>query len=193
MVPSKRDGDSDGVVCETASAASPQPTATTKLSIDPGTYRVGADIAPGVYAGLTGTDVLDWCTWQRLSGVSGDLDDVLAIDIAEGQFYVEIQPTDKYFEIGCEITPIEDWPAPAQPLTAIGPGTYLVGRDIAPGTYRGKAGSDITDWCTWQRLSGVSGDLDDVLAIDIAEGQFFVDVQTSDYALTTDCELALTQ
>ena len=43
--------------------------------------------------------------------------------------------------IGCEITPIEDWPAPAQPLTAIGPGTYLVGRDIAPGTYRGKAGS----------------------------------------------------
>ena len=66
MVPSARDGDSDGVVCETASAASPQPTPTAKLSIDPGTYRVGADIAPGIYAGLAGTDVLDWCTWQRL-------------------------------------------------------------------------------------------------------------------------------
>ena len=84
-------------------------------------------------------------------------------------------------------------PTPALPLTAFGPGTYLVGRDIAPGLYRGEAGSDFMDSCYWARLAGLSGDLDDILVNANATGQFFVDVQTSDYALTTACELSLTQ
>ena len=160
--------------------------------VEAGTYLVGRDITPGVYAGLAGKEILGSCHWQRLSGVSGAFEDVIAVDNAVGQFYVEVHDSDEYFKIGCEITPLEHWPAPAQPLTQVGAGTYLVGRDIAPGTYRGEAGSDIMNSCHWQRLSGVSGAFEDVIAVDNAVGQFYVSVDVSDYALTTNCELALT-
>ena len=101
-------------------------------------YQVGTDIQPGIYAGLAGTDVLDSCYWARLSGASGDFSDLISNENASGQFYVEVQPTDKYFKVDCEVTPLNDWPVPVEPLSEIGPGMYLVGRDIAPGTYRGK-------------------------------------------------------
>ena len=120
----------------------PEPVATPEpeLSLGPGTHKVGTDIEPGVYAGKAGIDVSDWCSWKRLSGVTGDSDDVIAIEIEQGQFYVEILPTDKYFNVACEITPLADWPIPDEHPTKIEQGTYLIGRDISPGTYAGKAG-----------------------------------------------------
>lgn len=38
-------------------------------------------------------------------------------------------------------------------------GTWLVGKDIKPGTYRATGGT-----CYWERLSGTSGDFDDIIA-----------------------------
>jgi hypothetical protein len=40
--------------------------------------------------------------------------------------------------------------------TTFGPGAWIVGVDIAPGTYRGRGGSD---YCHWDRLSGLDGDI----------------------------------
>ena len=60
------------------------PTPEPKLSIDPGTYKVGTEIQPGVYAGLAGENILRSCNWSRLSGVSGNMDDILAIEIVNG-------------------------------------------------------------------------------------------------------------
>ena len=161
--------------------------------IEQGTYLIGRDISPGVYAGKAGIDVSDWCSWKRLSGVTGDSDDVIAIEIEQGQFYVEILPTDKYFNVACEITPLADWPIPDEHPTKIEQGTYLIGRDISPGTYAGKAGIDVSDWCSWKRLSGVTGDSDDVIAIEIEQGQFYVTIEATDYAFTTACELTLSE
>ncbi len=169
----------------------PTPTPESKLSLDRGMYQVGTDIQPGIYAGLAGTDVLDSCYWARLSGASGDFSDLISNENASGQFYVEVQPTDKYFKVDCEVTPLNDWPVPGEPLSEIGPGMYLVGRDIAPGTYRGKAGTDVLSSCYWERLSGLSGDLNDLVANDNATGSYYVSVEASDYALKTDCDLAL--
>jgi tetratricopeptide (TPR) repeat protein len=70
----------------------------------------------------------------------------------------------------------------------IRPGTYIVGKDIQPGTYKGQAGSDIMNSCYWARLSNVSGD-DDIIANDNATGQFYVQIKSSDFALQTRCEL----
>ena len=53
------------------------------------------------------------------------------------------------------------------PEVGFGPGTYRVGSDIQPGTYAGKAGTNILDSCYWARLSGVSGASSDILANDI--------------------------
>ena len=169
------------------------PTPEPELSLGPGTHKVGTDIEPGVYAGKAGIDVSDWCSWKRLSGVTGDSDDVIAIEIEQGQFYVEILPTDKYFNVACEITPLADWPIPDEHPTKIEQGTYLIGRDISPGTYAGKAGIDVSDWCSWKRLSGVTGDSDDVIAIEIEQGQFYVTIEATDYAFTTGCELTLSE
>ena len=117
---------------EPAATAEPMPTAEPtasptpepELSLGPGTHKVGTDIEPGVYAGKAGIDGSDWCSWKRLSGVAGDSDDVIAIEIEQGQFYVEILPTDKYFNVACEITPLADWPIPDEHPTKIEQGTY---------------------------------------------------------------------
>ena len=61
-----------------------------------------------------------------------------ANDNAVGQFYVEVKTADEYFKVDCEITPLADWPRPSETMSEFGPGTYLVGRDIAAGTYRGQ-------------------------------------------------------
>ena len=121
------------------------------------TYRVGTDIQPGIYAGKSGAGLFGFCYWERLSGASGDFSDVIANSTAVGQFYVDILSTDKYFKVDCDIVPIDKWPRPAELLSSIEPGTYLVGRDIAAGTYRGETGSGVLDSCLWERLSGLSG------------------------------------
>ena len=172
----------------------PEPTGPL-LDFGPGTYQVNSDIQPGIYAGKAGTDLLDSCDWQRLSGVTGELSDIITIDIQVGQFYIEILPADKYFRIGlnCHITALDEWPEPEGPRSEIGPGMYLVGRDIVPGTYRGEAGTGLLDSCDWQRLSGVSGELSDIIAIEIENGVYFVSVQASDFALSTSCDLELVE
>ena len=167
------------------------PTSSPNLSFGPGTYQVSSDIQPGLYAGRAGTGVLGSCYWARLSGVSGEFSDLIANDNAVGQFYIEILPTDKYLAVACNITPINQWPEPVEPLSNIEPGVYLIGRDIVPGTYRGEAGTGARDSCYWARLSGVSGEFSDLIANDNAVGQYFVSVDDSDFALSTSCALEL--
>ena len=129
----------------------------------------------------------------RLSGVTGDSDEIIAIENEMGQFYVEILPTDNYFKVGCEITHIDDWPTPDEYPTKLIRGIHLVGRDITAGTYSGTAGSDIGEWCTWRRLSGVTGDSDEIIAIENEMADFYVTIEPTDYAFKTGCELTLEQ
>ena len=172
---------------EPMATAKPTATPEPKLSLDPGTHKVGSDIEPGIYAGTASADV--WCSWRRLSGVTGDSDELIAIKNEKGPFYVEILPTDKYFKVACEITPLADWPSPDEHPTKIAQGTHLVGRDMAPGTYQGTASADV--WCSWRRLSGVTGDSDELIAIKNEKGPFYVTIKPTDYAFTTGCELTL--
>jgi hypothetical protein len=64
-----------------------------------GTYLVGTDIPSGVYRAPGGA----FCYWERLSGLSGDVVDVLANDLSEhSRQIVEIKATDKAFKAsGC--------------------------------------------------------------------------------------------
>jgi hypothetical protein len=72
----------------------------------------------------------------------------------------------------------------AAPRTSFGDGVWLIGVDIAPGTYRTtlKGG-----YCMWERLSGLSGTYDDVIAFDSPDGgQALVTIAPSDVAFSTD-------
>ena len=169
------------------------PTPDEPLSeIEVGMYIVGQDISPGTYVGRAGTGALDSCSWTRLSGASGEFSDVIAVDNARGQFYVEILDTDKYFRTGCVVTPLEAWPTPDEPLSEIEVGMYIVGQDISPGTYVGRAGTGVLDSCSWTRLSGASGEFSDVIAVDNARGQFYVEILDTDKYFRTGCALDLT-
>lgn len=59
----------------------------------------------------------------------------------------------------------------------IGNGTYRVGRDIAPGTYRTRLP---THGCYWARLRGFSGKLRDVKANDFGSGYMVVTIRRRD-------------
>lgn len=174
---------------EVPATDTPAPTPTPEIEglVKKGTHLVGTDIEPGIYVGLAGEGLMDSCYWARLSNLTGS-DDILANDNAEGLFYVEVLPDDKALETKCELLPIEQVPARDEFLTVLSPGTYLVGRDIEAGTYRGVAGDDLLESCYWARLSNVSGD-DDILANDNATGQYFVEVLPSDFALQVGCEV----
>ena len=176
---------------ESTATPTPQPTATSPVGFGPGTYQVGKDIQPGIYAGRAGTGTLDSCYWERLSGATGDFSDLIANSNASGQFYVEILDTDKYFKTDCTVVPLEDWPTPHEPLTKIDPGTYIIGRDISPGTYVGRAGTGTLDSCYWERLSGATGDFSDLIANSNASGQFYVEILDTDKYFKTDCVLEI--
>jgi hypothetical protein len=101
-----------------APAAAAAPTApadsaapATATSFGPGMQLVGTDIAPGTYRATVEDGMIPLCTWERLSGVSGEGDDIITVDLATeagAQVVVEIQPDDVAFDSsGCgEWTPV---------------------------------------------------------------------------------------
>ena len=81
---------------------------------------------------------------------------------------------------------IVDWPTP--PNGQFGKGTWLVGDDIEPGLYRVVIeGSGILDSCYWARLSGLSGEFEDLIANDNAQGTAYVEIMATDVAFETTC------
>jgi hypothetical protein len=160
----------------------------TSSGLSAGTYLVGSEIIPGIYQGLADVDPLGSCYWERLADVAGEFDSIVANDNAIGQFYVEILPSDFAFSIDCDLVSLDAAPS-GEMVEILAPGTYLVGRDIMPGTYQGQAGTDIMESCYWERLSAVTGDFSSLIANDNATGQFYLQVSPGDFALSTDCEL----
>ncbi len=118
------------------------------------------------------------------------MDSILANGNGVGQYYVEIVVGDYAFETACEMLFLPVLPEPpAEFPQQIPPGMYLVGIDIQPGTYKGQTGTEIEETCYWERLRNVLGEMDSIITNDNASGQFYIEVQSSDFALSTACEL----
>ncbi|MET9833614.1 hypothetical protein ABZ078_30890 [Streptomyces sp. NPDC006385] len=93
--------------------------------------------------------------------------------------------------------PEEDTPTAGRTTTPAGPadeipgdGTYVVGQDIEPGTYR-TAGPEETALpnCYWARLSGTSGEFDEIIANGNTAGPTTVTISAGDEAFqTTGCQ-----
>lgn len=71
-------------------------------------------------------------------------------------------------------------PTTAPDGTIAGSGTYLVGTDIQPGTYKTAGPSGRTGLCYWERSSGSSGDAGSIIANDALTGQGVVTIKKSD-------------
>ncbi|WP_432124047.1 hypothetical protein [Streptomyces sp. C10-9-1] len=81
--------------------------------------------------------------------------------------------------------PTDPDPTPTGPLTAFTYGTYLVGEDIAPGTY--KTAGDTDGLCYWARSRDDSGELNSIIANHAAPGPARVTVHTGETFETTGC------
>jgi len=118
---------------------------------------VGTDIAAGRYF----TNPATSCYWERQRGFSGSLNDVIAnefIGFDAGQWVVDILGSDMAFETDAECGTWSRTPRPP-PTGGITPGVWLVGSQVAPGTYRVNARSG----CYWERLRAFEGTLSSVI------------------------------
>lgn len=139
-----------------------------------GTHLVGEDIEAGIYE--TGEEVEPFgCYWERLSGVGGTFDEIIANGNTDFHEIVEVMDSDEAFSVsGCgDWYQLEELEEPADEMA---PGTWAVGFHIEPGTYRSDGGES----CYWARLAGFSGELDDVIANDLPSGQAIVEIDDDD-------------
>ena len=159
-----------------APTTTPAPTATPipPQGFGDGTWIVGSEIQPGTYAAGPG---LDFCTWKRFSGFSGEFEDIIEFDFSSRPI-VTISASDTGFESGgCN-----KWEPIAQAITTpTGDGTWLVGEEIAPGTYSTPG----VDFCSWKRLRGFSGAFEDIIAFDFADARQIVTIQSTDVGFTS--------
>jgi hypothetical protein len=97
-----------------------------------------------------------------LSGFGGTLDEIISNDFTFDRRLVEISPSDAGFESDdCGIWTNDLSPITSAPVAPFSNGQYQVGAEVAPGLWRN---SDSSEGCYWERQSGFSGELGDIIA-----------------------------
>lgn len=106
----------------------------------------------------------DYCYWARLRGFSGETKDIIANNIAtEGRSIVSTGANDVTFETyDCGTWVPDVGPITLSPTSRFAGGTFRVGRDLAPGTWRANGG--VGGSCYWERLHGFSGAFYELIA-----------------------------
>jgi hypothetical protein len=145
-----------------------------------GLQVVNVDVVPGRYQAAGS----DFCYWERLSAATvDDTDAIIANAIVHGPVVADILDTDVAFNSsGCGTW--SPYAPPAAPVDTFGPGTFVVGSDIMPGTYEAPGGPD----CYWRRLGGFSADFDELLAIENMTSTGQVIIEDTDVGFNSvDC------
>lgn len=144
-----------------------------------GQYEVGRDIPKGLYWAESRSE---GCYWERQSGFSGDIDDVITNGFrSDGNWIVEILGSDAgFFTDGCYTWREVHLTDTGSPNSSMDNGTYRVGIDILPGTYKGTVSSD---GCYWERLADFQHMLESIKANDFRSdsgASVFVTIDPSD-------------
>jgi hypothetical protein len=151
----------------------PTPTSAF-LEFDDDTYSIPDEMPAGTYRNREETF---GCYWARLKGFSGALGDIIANDFTSGFAVVTIKKSDQGFESNDCGPWSTDLSRVTDSDTEFGEGTFIVGIDIKPGTYRSSEG----DGCYWARLRGFAGTLGEIIANDFrSSGHATVTIKSSD-------------
>lgn len=89
------------------------------------------------------------------------------------------------FGTACPGAPVPAQPAPPPGRTTIENGTWIVGSDIQPGTYRTAGPSTdgpIRMMCVWKRMKDTTGEIGSTLAINVTQGPTTVTIKPTDGA-----------
>ena len=142
----------------TSTPRPPTPTPRPPKAFHDGTWDVGTDIAPGIYANLGSTFSI--CYWERLSGFSGSQDEVIASGYSADRQIVEISRWDVgFYSYDCWAWVPGLTAFSIEPGGVVPDGTWFVGREVTPDIYWTFEGFG----CYWERLKGFGGTLDDVI------------------------------
>jgi hypothetical protein len=160
----------------------PTPTAepdapTPETAFGPGQQVIGDDIEPGIYFA---NEADEFCYWERVSGLSEEIDDIIANQIVDYRAIVEVSESDAgFYSERCGDW--EDGPRidREDPTATFDAGTYLVNDEIAPGTWQSQGASES---CYWERLSGFSGELDHIIENQFGEVDPIVEISPDDVA-----------
>jgi len=156
------------VAATTAPGETPSPVASATTAPAPtasgsgfgdGIRTIGVDVFPGTYRTR---QPAEFCYWARLTAFTGQDSDIITDSVDENGFsVVTILPSDAGFESdGCGQWTSDLSAVTSDPRAPFSDGTYIVGTDIAPGTW---ATSDATDTCYWERTSGFGASLEEVI------------------------------
>ena len=143
-----------------------------------GTFVVGKDIQPGTYRARVPSP---GCYWARLSGFGGFAGDVIANEATGAPTVVTISASDTGFYSDMCGTWTTDLSAILSPGSPIRAGTYIVGTDMAPGTYSSAA----SEVCRWARLSGFGGTNEETISDGGANMGAVVTISASDKGFTS--------
>ncbi|MGH2461998.1 MAG: hypothetical protein ACRDFZ_00030 [Candidatus Limnocylindria bacterium] len=150
-----------------------------------GVYEVGVDIEPGTYRIR---EPAEDCYWKRVSGFGGSHLDIIDGHRGAGFATVTIQDTDPGFESeGCgqwsgDLSAVID---PEGPISD--DGVFIVGTDVAPGTWTSTASSDADVRCFVELLIGFGGNELEVSFRDFTEsGGMTVTIEETDHGFSTE-------
>ena len=172
----------------TPTSASPSPSPTKTVPPKPkfhtfgdGTYRIPKDVKYGTYRTR---EASDGCYWETLKGFSGDLDDIVANENTDAPTIVTLNAKTKGFNAdGCG-TFTSDLSSITKSKNSFGAGTYIVGTDMHPGTYRSSGDGD----CYWERLKNFTGGFNSIIANDNTSHPTIVTIRGTDAGFhSADC------
>jgi hypothetical protein len=153
------------------------PTTTTTLpGVADGQHLIPDEMAPGRWYTRGGAQ----CGWNRLSGLGGTEDQVIAADSGGGgPAIVDIAPSDAAF-VSYDCGRWTPYAAPPAPATTFGSGDWAVRGQIVPGTYR----AETVPGCYWERASGFSHEVDQTIDVGNPSGPTVV-IAPSDSLFTS--------
>ncbi len=123
-----------------------------------GKFFVGTEVASGIWRN---SDSSDDCYWERLSGFGGTLNEINANSFSDVSQVVEISASDLGFTSRrCGTWTYNPGPVTSSLTADIEGGTYIVALDIQAGIWET---DQSPEGCYWERRSGFSGTLDDVI------------------------------
>lgn len=149
-----------------------------------GKYLVGKDIQSGLYKVKITDTIMKMGYIERAKDLNMELDSILANIVLTGDGYVEIKDTDVAVKLqGVEIYPIDVNTLTKNIKKEVQDGIYLVGFDIEAGTYKVEVTDTITGMGYVERAKNVSMGMDDIIANEIVQGQGYVNIKESDFAI----------
>jgi hypothetical protein len=121
---------------------------------------------------------------ERAKDVTMGADSIIANIILTGNGYVEILSTDVAVKLqGVTIEPIKIAELKPAIKKEVSDGIYLIGYDLAPGTYKVEITDTTTNMGYVERSKSVAMGADDIIANEVEQGPGYVKIVQGDFAV----------